>query len=142
VPRRTYSEERVESAIDALRDPDRFREAEAMVTNAAPKLQSVLAEAMQAGGWFGEAHEAEVLKAATVPDSDQRVSAVRTLLAEEARMGMLVGVAVGWALADELAEAETDPAAAEAKPSTRPENETDPAAAEAKPSTRPEMKED
>ena len=28
--------------------------------------------------------------------------AVRTLLAEEARMGMMVGVAVGWALAEEL----------------------------------------
>jgi hypothetical protein len=27
---------------------------------------------------------------------------VRTLLAEEARMGMMVGVAVGWALAEEL----------------------------------------
>jgi hypothetical protein len=30
------------------------------------------------------------------------LTAVRTLLAEEARMGMMVGVAVGWALADEL----------------------------------------
>ena len=29
-------------------------------------------------------------------------AAVRTLLAEEARMGMMVGVAVGWALAEEL----------------------------------------
>jgi hypothetical protein len=47
-----------------------------------------------------------VLKAATVPDSEQRVAAVRTLLAEEARMGMLVGVAVGWALAEELQEEE------------------------------------
>ena len=27
---------------------------------------------------------------------------MRTLLAEEARMGMMVGVAVGWALAEEL----------------------------------------
>ena len=112
----------MDAAIDALTDPGRFGEAETMVANAAPKLQKVLAEAMQAGGWFGETHEAEVLKVATVPDSEQRLSAVRTLLAEEARMGMLVGVAVGWALAEELAEAETDPDAAEAKPSTRPEN--------------------
>jgi hypothetical protein len=96
----------VDAAIDALTDPGRFSEAESMVANAAPKLQQVLAEAMQAGGWFGETHDAEVLKAATVPDSEQRVTAVRTLLAEEARMGMLVGVAVGWALAEELQEEE------------------------------------
>jgi hypothetical protein len=102
VPRHTYSEERLEAAIDALTEPGRFREAESMVAGAAPKLQRVLAEAMQAGGWFGEAHDAEVLKAATAPDSEQRVTAVRTLLAEEVRMGMLVGVAVGWALAEEL----------------------------------------
>jgi hypothetical protein len=104
VPRHTYSDERLEAAIDALTEPGRFREAESMVTSAAPKLQRVLTEAMQAGGWFGEAHEAEVLKAATEPESDRRVAAVRTLLAEEARMGMLVGVAVGWALAEELHE--------------------------------------
>jgi hypothetical protein len=101
-----YSEEQLDAAIDRLTDPDRFREAESMVASAAPKLQRVLTDAMQAGGWFGETHEAEVLKAATDPDSDQRVTAVRTLLAEEARMGMLVGVAVGWALAEELANEE------------------------------------
>ncbi|HYU59414.1 MAG TPA: hypothetical protein VEK39_01525, partial [Solirubrobacterales bacterium] len=71
---------------------------------AAPKLQGVLAQALEAGGWFGESHEAEVLKAATVPDPDERLTAVRTLLAEEARMGMMVGVAVGWALAEELSQ--------------------------------------
>jgi hypothetical protein len=108
VPRRAYSEHQIDAAIDALTDPGRLREAESMVASAAPKLQRVLAEAMHDGGWFGEAHEAEVLKAATTPDSEQRVSAVRTLLAEEARMGMFVGVAVGWALADELAGPEGD----------------------------------
>ena len=104
--RLAYSDEQLDAAIDRLTEPDRFREAESVVAGAAPKLQRVLADAMQAGGWFGEAHDAEVLKAATVPDSDQRVTAVRTLLAEEARMGMLVGVAVGWALAEELSKEE------------------------------------
>ena len=47
----------------------------------------------------------EILKAATTPDPDERIRAVRTLLAEETRIGMLVGVAVGWELAREL---ETD----------------------------------
>jgi hypothetical protein len=106
MPRQAYSEEQLDAAIDALTDPVRFRDAESMVAGAAPKLQRILNEAMRTGGWFGETHEAEVLKAATTPDSEQRVTAVRTLLAEEARMGMLVGVAVGWALAEELAKEE------------------------------------
>jgi hypothetical protein len=104
----TYSEEELDAAIEALSEPGRFREAESMVARAAPKLQRILAEALDAGGWFGESHEAEVLKAATVPDSEQRVTAVRTLLAEQARMGMMVGVAVGWALAEELSAGKED----------------------------------
>jgi hypothetical protein len=101
---RVYSEQQLDAAIDALSAPHRFREAESVVASAAPKLQRVLGQALEAGGWFGEAHEAQVLKAATVPDADERLSAVRTLLAEEARMGMMVGVAVGWALAEELSD--------------------------------------
>jgi len=62
------------------------------VARAAPQLQRILNEALHAGGWFGEAHESQVKKAL----GDE--AAVRTLLAEETRMGMLVGVAVGWEL--------------------------------------------
>jgi hypothetical protein len=46
------------------------------------------------------------LKAATLPDPDERLRAVRTMLADEARMGMMVGAAVGWALAEELRKAD------------------------------------
>jgi hypothetical protein len=129
MPRSAYSEERLDAAIERLTEPERFREAESMVASAAPKLQRVLTEAMQAGGWFGETHDAEVLKAATDPDSDRRVTAVRTLLAEETRMGMMVGVAVGWALAEELARPDTDPAAADmgASPPRRPSGAAPPA---------------
>jgi threonine synthase len=95
---------RLDSAIDALSDRDRFREAESVVAAAAPKLQRILADALQEGGWFGDAHEEELRKAATAASDDERLAAVRTLLAEEARMGMMVGVAVGWALAEELRE--------------------------------------
>jgi hypothetical protein len=95
---------RLDAAIDALTAPERMREAEALVASAAPKLQRVLNAAMEEGGWFAEAHADAVRKAATEPGEDERVSAVRTLLAEEARMGMMVGVAVGWALAEELQE--------------------------------------
>jgi hypothetical protein len=101
---RAYSDEELDAAIEALSEPHRLREAESVVNAAAPKLQRVLAEAMQAGGWFNEAHEGQVQKAASAADEQERRTAVRTLLAEEARMGMLVGVAVGWALADELRE--------------------------------------
>jgi hypothetical protein len=90
-----------EAAIERLLDPDRFAEAERVVARAAPQLQKMLVGAM-AEGWFGEPHEAEALRAATVPDPDERIAAVRALLAEEARMGMMVGVAVGWALKEEM----------------------------------------
>ena len=95
-------ESELEAAIERLRDPERFSEAERVIARAAPQLQKVLAGAMAEGGWFGEPHEAETLRAATVPDPDERIAAVRALLAEEARMGMMVGVAVGWALKEEL----------------------------------------
>src|SRR5680860_408917 len=89
-------DERLEAAIERLAEADRFAEAETIVARAAPQLQRVLAAALAEGGWFGESHESESLKAATVPDPEQRIAAVRTLLAEEARIGMMVGVAVGW----------------------------------------------
>ncbi len=99
-----YSDEQLEAAIERLIDAERFAEAERVVARAAPQLQKVLAAALLEGGWFGESHDAEALKAATAPDPDERVGAVRSLLAEEARMGMMVGVAVGWALHEELSE--------------------------------------
>jgi len=95
----------LEAAIERLLDPERFSAAERVVARAAPQLQKVLAAALAEGGWFGEPHEAETLRAATLPDPDERLAAVRALLAEEARMGMMVGVAVGWALKEELAAA-------------------------------------
>jgi hypothetical protein len=106
VPRAPYSDEQIDAAIDAISDPEAFGEAERMVAQAAPRLQRVLAEALEAGGWFGEDHEAGVLKAATIPDDEERLTAVRTLLAEETRMGMMIGVAVGWALSNELEKTE------------------------------------
>jgi hypothetical protein len=99
-----YSDEQIDAAIEEISDPEAFSEAERQVARAAPRLQKILAEALGAGGWFGESHDAEVLRAATNPDDEERLTAVRTLLAEEARVGMMVGVAVGWALAERLSE--------------------------------------
>ncbi len=97
---------RLEAAIEGLAEADRFAEAETIAARAAPQLQRLLAAALAEGGWFGESHESESLKAATVPDPEERIAAVRTLLAEEVRMGMMVGVAVGWALKEEMSEGE------------------------------------
>jgi hypothetical protein len=109
VPADSYSDEQIDAAIEAISDPAVFRESERHVAQAAPKLQRILADALGAGGWFGESHESEVLKAATMPDEEARLAAVRTLLAEETRIGMMVGVAVGWALAERLQAQGTEP---------------------------------
>jgi len=97
-------DERLNAAIERLTDSERFSEAERIVSRAAPQLQRVLATALAEGGWFGESHQAEALRAATAPDPDERIAAVKSLLAEEARMAMMVGVTVGWALHGEMTE--------------------------------------
>lgn len=104
MPVQSYSEAELEAAVVALGDPERLREAEALVASAAPALQKLLAEALAAGGWFEESHQAAVAAATAKPEGEERIAAMRTLLAEESRIGMMVGVAVGWALAEELRE--------------------------------------
>lgn len=99
-----FTQAEIEAAVARLAAADGFPEAERIIATAAPGLQRILAEALAAGGWFGESHESEILKAATTPDPDGRLAAVRTLLAEEARLGMMVGVAVGWALHADLTD--------------------------------------
>jgi hypothetical protein len=97
-----FTDEQVDAAVKALSDPERFQGAERRLAEMAPQLQLILAQAMQEGGWFGEAHESQVMAAASAPEDAERARRIRTLLAEETRMGMLVGVAVGFELAREL----------------------------------------
>jgi hypothetical protein len=99
---RQFTDAELDAALDALTDPERFSGAEQRVARIAPQLQRILNVALQEGGWFGEAQESQVRQAAAAGDEQERLTAVRTLLAEETRMGMLVGVAVGWELAREL----------------------------------------
>ena len=68
----------------------------------APGIQRILNEALRAADWFGSAHQAAVLEAAGKPDVEERLTAVRTLIAEETGVSMLIGVAVGYELAHEL----------------------------------------
>jgi predicted phage tail protein len=104
--RRAYSDAEVEAAIEALADPARLEEAQRLVGANAPGLQRILNEALVAAEWFGSAHQAAVLEAAGKPDVDERLAAVRTLIAEETGVSMLIGVAVGYELAHELMEQE------------------------------------
>ena len=87
----SYTDAEVDAAVEALTDPARLRE-----------VQRVLDQALASGGWFGSAHEQAVVQSAQTDDVDARVEAVRTLLAEETRIGMFVGVTVGFGLAEEL----------------------------------------
>jgi hypothetical protein len=99
-----YSEAELDAAIAAVSDPGRLQEAQEVVQRAAPSLQRVLAVAMSEGGWFDSAHQQAVREAIGDEDPEQRERAVRVLLAKETRLGMLVGVAVGFELARELAQ--------------------------------------
>ena len=99
---RRFTDEELDRALKALTEPDRFREAEARVARIAPQLQHVLYNALDLDGYFSQLRESEVSSAAKREDLDERIRAVRTLLAEETRLGMLIGVAVGWELALEL----------------------------------------
>ncbi|MGI8922051.1 MAG: hypothetical protein ACR2HD_10360 [Solirubrobacteraceae bacterium] len=99
---RAHSDEEIDAAIAALNEPERLHMALEMVGRTAPQLQHVLSEALAEGGWFGQAHEGEVRKAADAGDPEERLRLVRTLVAEETRLGMLIGVAVGYELAQEL----------------------------------------
>ena len=100
--RPTYTAEEVDAAVEALGDPERFAHAQDIVTHAAPSLQRVLIAALDEGGWFGQAHEDALAKAALAHDPGERMALVRALIDDETRLGMLVGAAVGLELAHEL----------------------------------------
>lgn len=107
MPARRFTAEQVDAAVAALStDPERFAHAQEIVTHAAPGLQRVLNEALHAGGWFGEAHEAQITGAAATEGEAERTTAIRVLIAEETRLSMLVGVAVGLELARAMYEPE------------------------------------
>jgi hypothetical protein len=108
---RAYTDAQLDAAIAAITDPARLREAQDLVMRTAPALQRVLAVALEEGGWFDPGNDQAVREATGDEDPGARVRRVRTLLAEETRLGMLVGVAVGFELARELTAA----------PGTRPD---------------------
>lgn len=102
--RPTYSEQEVETAVQALSDPQRLEQAQRLVTSSAPQLQGIFDQALASADWYGSAHRAEVVKAAGVADPDERMDSVGRLVDEESRVSMLIGVAVGFELAHQLME--------------------------------------
>ena len=102
MPNRTYSDEEVDAAVASISAPGRLTEAQELVMRSAPSLQRLLATALADGGWFDAAHAQAVREAAGAADPTVREREVQTLVAEEARLGMMVGVAVGFQLARTL----------------------------------------
>ncbi len=98
----TYTAAEVDAAVQSLTEAGRFAHAQEIVTHAAPGLQMILGAALEEGGFFEGAHAAESARVAAIEDGAERLTAVRTLAAEETRIGMLIGVAVGLELAGEL----------------------------------------
>ena len=102
MPAGPFTDAEIDAAVASISDPERLREAQDLVARAAPQLERVLATALESGGWFGAAHDEQVKAAADPEDPGERARAVATLVAEETRVGMLVGIAVGYELAHEL----------------------------------------
>ncbi len=99
---RPYTDAELDAAVQQLSDPTRLSDAQDLVMRAAPSLQKVMAAAIAEGGWFDSAHDQAVREAIVADDPHERLRAVRTLLADETRLGMLVGVAVGFELSRTL----------------------------------------
>ena len=106
--RRAHSEAEIEAAVAVLSDPARLDEAQRVVAAAAPQLQRILEQALESAEWFGSAHSAQVMEATGQEDTMARLEAVQRLIAEETRVSMLVGVAVGYELAHVLNEQRGD----------------------------------
>jgi hypothetical protein len=102
VPEPVFTDEELDAAVQLLSEPGRLDAAQDLVLRAAPSLQRVLASALAEGGWFDSGHSQAVSDAIAEGDPESQVRAVRTLLAEETRLGMLVGVAVGFELSRTL----------------------------------------
>jgi hypothetical protein len=110
--RETYSAEQVDAAVAALTDPERLKHAQEVITHAAPALQRILNQALDESGYL-RAAGAQIAPIAAIADETERELAIRTLLADETRLGMLVGATIGFELARELAEPSSHPEGAD-----------------------------
>jgi hypothetical protein len=100
--RRAHTEAEIQAAVEVLSDPARLDEAQRVVAAAAPQLQQILDQALHEAAWYDSAHQAKVMEATGQDDTVERLEAVQRLIAEETRVSMLIGVAVGYELAHVL----------------------------------------
>ena len=98
---RTYTDAELDAAIAAISEPQRCGRPRAGHEGRAGAPARARTGA-RGGGWFDLGHAQAVAEAAGQEDPGERLREVETLLAEETRLGMLVGVAVGFQLAREL----------------------------------------
>ncbi len=106
--RETYSAEQVDAAVAALTDPERLKHAQEVITHAAPALQRILNQALDESGYL-RAADAQIAPVAAIADDGERERAIRNLVGEETRLGMLVGATIGFELARELSGPSSDP---------------------------------
>ncbi len=106
--RRAHTEAEIEAAVQVLSDPARLEEAQRVIAAAAPALQAILEQALEAADWFGSAHRAQVMEATGLQDATERLEAAQRLIIEETRVSMLIGAAVGYELAHVLNENQGD----------------------------------
>lgn len=109
---RIYTAEEVDAAVERLAEGERLAHAREVVVHAAPGLQRILAEALAGDAYFEETHARHVADLSAEPDPEERLRRLRLLIAEEVRVGMMVGAAVGFQLAHDLQDppVPTDPA--------------------------------
>jgi len=90
--RRAHTEAEIDAAVQVLSDPARLEEAQRVIAAAAPALQAILEQALEAAEWFGSAHRAQVLEATGLEDTTERLDAVQRLIAEETTDDMAVDI--------------------------------------------------
>jgi hypothetical protein len=100
-PTPRYRQDQLDAAIDALAAEGRIAQALRDVQEKAPELEHILEQALREGGFFGTVQGDEVRKAVESSDPE---GAIRALLAEETRLGMMLGVAIGMELLRELGD--------------------------------------
>ena len=98
---RPFSDAELDAAVQALAEPERLRRGPAPRHAHRPPAPA-RAELRAGGGRLARGPRAEAAGGGRPRRTRRASRAVRTLLAEETRLGMLVGVAVGWELAREL----------------------------------------
>jgi hypothetical protein len=122
VPDRPYSDAELDAALTAIAAPGRLSDAQDVVLRTMPSLQRILASVLAGGGWFESGHAQAVRAAAGAETPSDREREVQTLVAEETRLGMMVGVAIGLELARELAGT----VSADLSPASRPPPSAEP----------------